>query len=89
MRRVYCLYDRVAATWIGQLVVDRADAPVIRMFHDLLADDKTGPGQHPNDYELKYIGQVADDGQLVSVDPQVVATGSAWLAANVNLKVSA
>jgi hypothetical protein len=82
MRRVYCLYDLVAATFLGHVLVDRADAPVIRMFHDLLKDDKTGPGQHPADYELRFLGNIADDGELVPAPaPQVVATGSAWLAA--------
>lgn len=80
MRRVYVLYDSVSATWIGQLVVDRADAPVIRMFHDLLRDPKTGPGMHPNDYEIRHVGFVGDDGQLIPSETKVIATGAAWAA---------
>lgn len=81
MRRMYCIYDRVAATFIGQLVVDRADGPVIRMFHDLCGDGQSSLSQHPGDYDLLLIGMIADNGQITAEALVTVATGAAWAAA--------
>lgn len=82
MRNVYCLFDRVAGGWTGSLVVDRSDAPMIRLFHDLLADAKQGFLQHAGDYELLCVGKIADDGTLQALhEPVTVATGAQWLAA--------
>lgn len=81
MKNVYCLYDIVADGWTGQLVTDRADAPVIRMFHDLLADPKMGIGKHANDYEMRCIGSIDDSGELLGHKVvRTVATGAQWLA---------
>lgn len=82
MRNVYCLFDRVAGGWTGALVVDRTDAPVIRLFHDLLSDPKLPYRAHAADYELLRIGRIAEDGTLDGLEGVVsVATGAQWLAA--------
>jgi hypothetical protein len=81
MRRQYVIFDKVAQLWIGQPLIDRSDAPVIRLFHDVLADSSSLLGKHPADYELRYVGQLADDGDMIPSTVSVVATGSAWLAA--------
>lgn len=81
MKRIYAIYDLVANIIVGSLVLDHSDASVIRLFHDLCQDTNTAVGRHPKDYELRYVGQLANDGQLLPVTPQVVATGAAWLAA--------
>lgn len=91
MKRLYCIYDRVAASFVGQVVNDHADAPVIRNFHDLLGDSRTELAKHAADYELRYIGQITMEGLILPCDPQVVATGAAWLSARIpqDLKLEA
>lgn len=82
MQNVYALVDLVAGRWTGSLVVDRSDAPVIRMFHDLLADERQPFKTHAADYELHRIGRVSDEGVLDGYGETVcIATGSQWLAA--------
>lgn len=80
-RSIYIIFDLVAETFIGQCIIDRHAAPVTRIFHSLLGDKNTQLGQHPNDYNLIFIGYIEDNGQLWPVTPTIVATGSAWLAA--------
>lgn len=82
MRSIYCLYDRIALTFIGVLMTERADAPAIRIFHDVLSAKESAPGQHPNDYDLLCLGTISDDAVVTPLSvPRVVATGGAWLAA--------
>lgn len=88
-RSVFCIYDRVAEAWIGQLLVDRHPAPVTRMFHQLLGDKNTQLAAHPADYNLLHIGFVEDSGKLWSVDPTIIATGAAWLSAQQESTVNA
>lgn len=80
-RSIYAIFDLVAETFIGQLIIDRHAAPVCRIFHQLLGDKSTQLGQHPKDYTLLHLGYVEDHGQLWPITPAVVATGEAWLAA--------
>lgn len=80
-RSIFAVYDTVAETFIGQLILDRHAAPVTRMFHQLLGDKSTQLAAHPNDYNLLHVGYVEDSGQLWPISPTIVATGSAWLSA--------
>lgn len=77
---VYTLFDRVAAARTGALVVHSSDAPVIRMFHDALAQDEQ-LRRHAGDYDMLRVGQILADGELVPETPTVVAQGAQWLAA--------
>ena len=82
MRRVYCIYDLIAGTFLGSPVVERGDAPVIRAFFDILAQKDSTPGQHPADFTLIYCGEISDAGVLLPADaPTTIATGASWLAA--------
>lgn len=78
MRNVYAIYDRVAITTIGALVVERSHAQVIRLFNDLLGDTNTQVGKHPADFDLLYLGKIADDGQLLPERPETIASGAAY-----------
>lgn len=80
-RSVFVIYDVVAEIFIGQLIVDRHPAPVCRLFHQVLGDKSTAPGQHPADYNLQHVGYIEDSGRLWPIDPIIVATGAAWLSA--------
>lgn len=77
---IFCLYDLVAGRRIGALVVDRAVAPMIRTFHDALAQDEN-MRRHARDYELRLIGVIGVDGSIVPQEAETVATGVQWLAA--------
>jgi len=78
---MYVIYDTVADAFIGQIIVDRHAAPVCRMFHQLLGDKNTQLASHPADYNVLHIGFIEDSGKVWSIDPNIVATGAAWLAA--------
>lgn len=79
---VFTLYDRVALARTGNLVTGRSDAAIIRMFNDLLASDER-MGKHADDYEIRCIGAVDEEGNLVAINPRTVATGSQWRASQV------
>lgn len=79
--RIYCLFDRVAVARTGNLVLARSDAIVVRLFEDLLREDDR-LGKHADDYEMRRIGLIADDGSIVPESPVTIATGSQWRAAN-------
>lgn len=86
MKNIYCLYDTVARMIAGPLILERHEAPVIRMFHDLLKDPKASPSQHPSDYNVICLGSLDDDGDGYPLiypvtSHTVVATGASWLAA--------
>lgn len=80
-RSLFIIYDLVAQNLIGQVVLERHPAPVIRLFHQLLADKNTQLAAHPKDYNVVHIGFIDDDGQLTPIAPLTVATGEGWLAA--------
>lgn len=80
-RSLFVIHDKVAETFIGQIIVERHPAPVCRIFHALLADNKTSLAQHPQDYNVVHIGYIEDDGTITPIAPLIIATGAAWLAA--------
>lgn len=80
---IYCLYDRVALARTGNLVLSRSDASVVRLFNDLLAQDER-LGKHADDYEMRRIGFISDDGEIVPEKPVTVCTGSQWRASQMS-----
>lgn len=79
-RNVYVVYDIVAASIVGGLILAAHDAVAVRTFSDALSDPQ-GIGRHPEDFELRCVGNVEGDGTLWSEDPaRVVMTGKAWIA---------
>lgn len=79
-RSVFIIYDKVAENFIGQPVLDRHAAPVIRLFHQLLGDQSTQLAAHPRDYSVLHVGYIEDNGQLWPIEPVTVATGESWAA---------
>lgn len=77
--RIYCLFDRIALARTGNLVLARSDAIVVRLFQDLLREDER-LGKHADDYEMRRIGFIQDDGTIVPEVPVTIATGSQWRA---------
>lgn len=83
MQRIYAVFDRVAETAVGGLMLFPGDPSAVRTFLDLVADPKTQVGQHPRDYDLICVGTY--DMQRCAVvgheQPVTVLTGAAADAA--------
>lgn len=77
--RLYQLFDKVADTVEGPVLTFGVDAPAVRMFHDLLMDERTGPGRHPGDYELLCVGSQDSTGVIAPCGRIVVATGASFV----------
>lgn len=80
-RSMFLIYDKISQNFVGQIVVERHPAPVIRLFHQLLGEKNNQIAAHPKDYIVMHIGFIDDDGSITPIAPLTVATGEAWLAA--------
>lgn len=78
-RRLYTVYDVVAASSLGTVIAESADAPAIRAFNDALANSNSLLGQHPADFNLLYLGELDESGEITPVKPETIATGKGWL----------
>lgn len=77
---LYQLYDLTARSVAGPIMIEKRDAPAIRLFHSLLANPDTQPGRYPDDFELRLIGEQNEyTSQITALDPQTVATGAGWV----------
>lgn len=85
MRNIYAIYDKVAFSQVGALVMQAHDGPVSRLFFDLLADQDQPMAKHPGDYELWKIASIDDDLVVYPMDHVVVATGMQYLLSNEKL----
>lgn len=79
MQKLYIIWDRVAEAFIGGIILQRSDAPVVRMFNELLADPQTQLAKHPADYDLRFVGTIDDDGSVIGAGHVVISTGQAWV----------
>lgn len=90
MKRIYAVRDRIANDLAGifPLVVMRTDQQAVRYFGDsLLTEQKSALSAHPDDYELVYVGELADDGTIVPQQlPQIIITGTALMGIIENKK---
>lgn len=82
-KKLYQVYDLIAEMAVGPVIVDFRDNPAVRTFIMVLEDKNTQLGQRPQDYELRYIGDLNEATSAVTVPPgcpQTIATGRAWVA---------
>lgn len=80
MRNIYCIWDRVAGSIVGALVLGVNDRAVERMFADVLADESTPISKHPGDYQLMKLGSINDStGAIEAEGPEIVAYGSSYV----------
>lgn len=85
-QNIYYIWDNVAEGRVGALVVSPHDAPVKRLFFDLLGDPEQPMSKHAADYSLVRAGQISHDGYIAGHDEIVtIADGSEYL----NLKAKA
>lgn len=81
--RLYQIYDLTAQAAAGPIMAFRIDAAAIRAFNAVLVNKETLPGQYPDQFELRLLGEQDDQSSNIEpkVPPQIIATGSAWSAA--------
>jgi len=83
MTSLYAIRDTMSGQLLGGVQVFKHDAPAVRFFGDICADQQTMIARHPNDHELICLGHLDDDThQLTALTPPItIITGKAWLAA--------
>lgn len=82
MRRLYVVYDLLAAAMIAAVMEFRHDAAAVRAFGDILSDPQSMLSKHPADFDLLCVGTVSETGLVVGFpEHEVVITGAAWKAA--------
>lgn len=87
MKKIYAIYDRVAKEIVGlqmyALFLFRTDNQAARYFSDAINDKTSILHKHPSDYDLRCIGHITEEGNIVPQDPEknIVLTGDALLAA--------
>lgn len=79
-RNFYQVYDLVGESIVGPPFIEKNKGPAIRGFTDILNDKNSTLGQHPDDYELRFIGiQNEATGEIQPISPpQTIATGAEW-----------
>lgn len=82
MKRIYAIVDlRAEALVSTMLMLFAADAAAVRWFQDGLTSEGSLLQKHPEDFELRHLGSVDDDGIIDAEGGfRVVLTGAAWLA---------
>lgn len=57
---LYAVYDEIAASIHGGIMMFSHDAPAMRFFEDLCKDERTNIAKHLTDYKLIHIGDIDD-----------------------------
>lgn len=83
---IYAIYDRVAGEIIGRamyaLMIFRTGAEATRYFADAVNDQTSVINKHPSDYELRLIGVITENGNIVPEDQhRTIITGDSLVAA--------
>lgn len=86
MYTIYAIYDTIAQSLVGGLLLFKSAPPAIRYFADLASDPKTMIHRHVEHYDLIDLGTLTDDTELRlhGREREIVITGKAWLAAQQN-----
>lgn len=80
--RLYQMYDLLAEAGAGPILSEKRDGPAIRAFNSVLENKNTLPGQYPDHFELRFLGEQDDQTSFINalIVPQTIATGRAWKA---------
>lgn len=80
-RIIIAIVDIVTNDIVGPLQVFPHEAPAIRMFGDVAADERTQIHAHVVDHHLIRFGYLNDD---LTIEPNrdILITGAQWLAVN-------
>lgn len=75
-QRLYQVRDNKAERTFGPILAAYADAAAIRIFSDAMRDPKTTLAQHPEDFDLLYLGEQDEQtGTILGITPTPVLTG--------------
>lgn len=77
--KLYRVYDKIAETGLGPVLIEGHDKAAIRTFTDVCKDKSTQLGQHPHDYELQKIGEIeTTTNDIVDNKRHTIITGEQW-----------
>lgn len=86
---LYVVRDIVAADLFGGIIRAANDEVARRSFHDLLQQKDSPIAAHRGDYNLLYLGDINNHGEIYHGDifnkvdlPRIIAKGQDWLDAN-------
>lgn len=80
--KLYALRDKVADAILPNIMLFPHDAPAVRTFGDILSNQRSDIGQHPNDFDLVTLGKInLESGEIEPYIMHTVITGQAWLFA--------
>lgn len=81
--KLYSIYDNKAESCIAGIIRVQNHEVARRHFHDALRNTESPLAQHPEDYDLIYLGIInLTTGALLVTDTEVVASGADWLEAS-------
>lgn len=77
--KLYQFFDVVAEAVTGPIIAVNRDAAAIRIFQEIVSDERTEPHKNPEDYELRLIGfQDTETGMLAPETPTRIYGGAEW-----------
>lgn len=88
IEKLYSVYDHKAEMCIAGIIRVPNDEVARRHFHDALRNQESPLSQHPEDYDLMYLGDIdTTEGMITNNTPRIVGSGADWLEAS-QLKVA-
>lgn len=72
---MYQIRDVVAACLVGPILLERNDAPAVRMFYAAFEDAKSALSANPKDYELMALGEYDDEVGVIETCFDRIASG--------------
>lgn len=86
---LYVVFDKVAMEIFGSIIRAANHEVARRSFHDLLTHQESPIATHKGDYDMIWLGQIDNFGNIHSKNgdsldhlPELVASGQDWLDAN-------
>lgn len=80
---LYQIKDHIGHTMAGPIMTVMHEAAAVRYFMDMLRDNTTMIGKHPEDYSLVFLGY--QDDETGAIDPRenplTILKGSTWAEA--------
>lgn len=80
---IYAIYDTVGEAIVGGLHLHKHEAAATRFYNDVMGTRDTVVGQHPEDYDLLFLGTLEDDEEQMlsgAVPTRTVLSGKQWVA---------
>lgn len=82
IKGIYVVYDRVAETVVGGILMFPHHAAAVRFFKDVAADQGTSVAKHIGDHDLLCLGHIDEVHALVTPlpGPETVLAGAVLIA---------